>query len=171
MPYPNNPNLQQMLMQIDQESAQKKANLMQSFYAQQNAQNTWNPTTPTPAPASTPVQNVQWIPVNGLQGAKEHQVPANATHWLMDSNDSVFYVKAADEFGVSKQFKAYRFEEVEIAPAVEAPQAQIDTSKFISRDEFDELKAKIDQLATAPVPVQKKPAGKAKDVKEESDNG
>ena len=170
MSFPNNPNLQRAMVQLDQEYAQKKANLLHDFYSQQSAQSTWNnPTVATTAPASTPVQNVQWIPVNGLQGAKEHQVPANSTHWLMDSNDSVFYVKSADEFGVSKQFKAYRFEEVDIAPAVETPQAQIDTSKFIGRDEFEELKAKIDQLAAAP--VQKKPAGKAKDVKEESDNG
>lgn len=161
--------LQQGIMQLDQEYAQRKASLIQNFYSQQT--NGWNAAgTPAPAPVTTtPIQNVSWITVNGIQGAKEHQVPANTTHWLMDSNDSVFYVKSADEFGVSKQFKAYRFEEVNIAPAVETVQTQqIDTSMFISREEFDELKEKIDQLATAP----KKPSGKStKEVKEDTDNG
>ena len=31
---------------------------------------------------------------------KEHQVPANTTHWLMDSTEDAFYVKAADEFTI-----------------------------------------------------------------------
>lgn len=167
MPYPNNPNLQQMLMQLDQDYQQKKNNILQSFLQQNNS---WSAQTNT-ATETAPTQNVSWIFVNGLQGAKEHHVPARSTHWLMDNSDAVFYVKSSDEFGAPKEFKAYKFTELDIAPPVEAPQAQIDTSKFISRDEFDELKAKIDQLATALVPVQKKPAGKAKDVKEESDNG
>lgn len=158
----NNPTLQQRMMQLEQEYAQQKANLMQNYLSQQNgAWGNMTPSVTTPAPA--PSQNVAWITVNGLQGAKEHQVPANATHWLMDSNESVFYVKSADEFGVSKQMKAFRFAEMDLS-SNDAPAEQIDTSMYVRRDEFDELKAKIEQMA-------KKPIKTAKEVKEGSDNG
>lgn len=169
MAYPTNPTLQQNLMQLEQEYAAKRNSLMQSFYAQQN--NGWaTPAQPVTAPPPAPVQNVSWIPVNGLQGAKEHQVPANATHWLMDSNDSVFYVKSADEFGVSKQMKAFRFSEMDLtAPPVSNAPELIDTSMYVQRSEFDELKAKIDQLTSATVnSTSRKPA---KTAKEDVDNG
>lgn len=149
-----NPMLNQQIAQLDQEYAQKKANLMQNFFqAQQN--NNWNnqnlnmQSQAQSAPAQT--QNVTWIPVNGLQGAKEHQVPANATHWLMDSTEDSFYVKASDEFGVIKSFKGYRFSEIPQQELSGIPES-VDMSKYVSKDEFDALKAQLEQL----ISVQKK---------------
>lgn len=159
MNYPNNPSLQQSLLQIDQEAAQKKASLMQNFYSQQN--NMWG-STPAPTSAQTPTQNVSWITVNGLQGAKDHQVPANGTHWMMDSNDSVFYVKSADEFGASKQLKAFRFSEIEIPQENEVVRS-VNMDGYVSREEFENLKEKIDQIADEL--TKKEPT-----VKEESSN-
>lgn len=165
--YPNNPVLNQQMAQLDQEYAQKKANIMQNFYqSQQN--NNWNnqsantqvQTQSTPVPT----QNVTWIPVNGLQGAKEHQVPANTTHWLMDSTEDAFYVKASDEFGVIKSFKGYRFAEIP-QQELSGISEQVDMSKYVSKDEFDELKAMLAQMTN----TQQKRSQKCN--KEAADNG
>ena len=58
-----NPMLNQQMAQLDQEYAQRKANIMQNFYSQQGGnwgqQNTQ--TTQQPQP---PSQNVSWIYVS-----------------------------------------------------------------------------------------------------------
>lgn len=151
--YPNDPILNQQMVQLDQEYTQKKANIMQSFYNRQQSGN-WGPqnvssqTQTQPQPVPSPSQNVTWIQVNGLQGAKEHQVPANATHWLMDSTEDVFYVKSSDEFGVIKSFKGYRFAEIP-QQELSGISEQAAMSKFVSKDEFDEVKAMLEQMTNA----------------------
>lgn len=164
--YPNNPMLNQQMAQLDQEYAQKKANIMQNFYSQQQGGNWSQQSAQQPVQQSAPVQtqNVNWIQVNGLQGAKEHQVPANATHWLMDSTEDAFYVKSSDEFGVTKAFKGYKFSEIPQQELSGIPE-QVDMSKYVSKDEFDELKAMLEQMNNA---LQKRPQ---KGNKEVVDNG
>lgn len=146
-----NPMLNQQMAQLDQEYAQKKYNIMQSFYNQQQS-NTWsNQGTSVPAQTqstSTPSQNVAWIYVNGLQGAKEHHVPESATHWLMDSTEDIFYIKSSDEFGVTKSLKGYRFSEIP-QQELSGISEQTDMSKYVSKDEFDELKATLEQMNNA----------------------
>ncbi len=149
MPY--NPALQQQMAQLEQEFLQKKQNLVQNFYAQNQPQNNYNQNIQPqaqPQPAPVPTQNVSWIQVNGLQGAKEHQVPANATYWLMDNTEDAFYVKSSDEFGVTKAFKGYRFTEIPQQELSGVPES-VDMSKYVSRDDFNELKSMIEQLTNA----------------------
>ena len=100
------------------------------------------------APIQQPtMQNVNWIPVSGYQGAKDHIVQPNTTAWMMDNNEPVFYVKSADNLGTTT-FKAYRFEEIsEPGQTVSTP--QIDMSKYVQRDEFESLKAQIDKLSAS----------------------
>ena len=165
--YPNNPMLNQQMAQLEQEFAQRKANLMQSFYNQPQGgnwgqQNAQAQTQPPTAPTAT--QNVTWIQVPGLQGAKEHQVPANATHWLMDNTEDIFYVKSTDEFGVIKSFKGYRFTEIPQQELSGVPES-VDMSQYVSKKDFDELKEMITQLTT----TQKKQPVKGN--KENVDNG
>lgn len=164
--YPNNPMLNQQMAQLEQEFLQKKQNLMQNFYAQNQQQNNYQNTQqmPQPQPTPAPSQNVNWIQVNGLQGAKEHQVPANSTHWLMDSTEDAFYVKASDEFGVIKSFKGYRFSEIPPQELSGVPES-VDMSQYVSRKDFDELKELITQLTAS----QKKTSAKAN--KGVEDNG
>lgn len=150
--YPNNPMLNQQMAQLEHEFAQRKSDIMQNFYNQQQSQN-WNqqsaPTSqPTTQSAPVQTQNVNWIQVNGLQGAKEHQVPANTIHWLMDSTEDAFYVKSSDEFGVIKSFKGYRFAEIP-QQELSGISEQVDMSKYVSKDEFDELKAMLEQMTNS----------------------
>lgn len=83
-----------------------------------------------------PKQNISWINVNGLQGARDVQIQANQTAWLMDMNAPVFYMKQADSMGVCT-LKAYRFEEID-------PQQQNGaTTAYVTREEFEALKNEI----------------------------
>lgn len=92
-------------------------------------------------------QNVNWIPVSGYQGAKDHIVQPNTTAWMMDNNEPVFYVKSADNLGTTT-FKAYRFEEI-AEPGQPMQTPQIDMSKYVQREEFDSLKEQIDKLTAS----------------------
>ena len=90
-----------------------------------------------PAPPAMQ-QNMRWIPVNGVEGARAHIVQPGVTAWLMDNNEPFFYVKSADAYGVTS-LKTFRFEEV----------ANADTPKqgdFVSRSEFNEWTAKMEQF-------------------------
>lgn len=151
------PEQQKQMAQLEQEYAQRKASLAQSFYQQQA--NNWNPTPASPAPVSAPAQNVNWIQVSGLEGARNQIVQPNQTAWMMDNNQPYFYVKSVDNVG-SSTFRIFRFEEV---ADVVAEQPAADDSNYVKREEFEELKAKIEQITAS-----KKPA---KASKEESDNG
>lgn len=159
--YTNNPALNQQMAQLEQEYAQKKYNIMQNFY-NQTQQNNWSQ---APAQQSQPPsQNVNWIQVSGIDGAKNQIVQPGQTAWMMDNNAPYFYVKSVDGVG-SSTFRIFQFAEVQEDAQEQPAQPQIDLSGYVQRAEFDELKAKLDQLTTA----QKKQSVKAN--KEAEDNG
>jgi hypothetical protein len=117
--------------------AQQRLAQMEQMYPQYADRNAMG------AQMSVPMQNVTWIPVSGVQGAKDHIVQPGMTAWLMDNNDTIFYVKASDNLGVTT-LKAYRFAEI----SMDAPQAQsaVDPAQFVSREEFEQLKNQIEQM-------------------------
>lgn len=127
-PYLNNYNLpnytspQQRLNQLEQQYPQYN-----NYYNNQN--NIQN-------------QNVTWIQVNGIKGAKEHIVQPNTTAWLMDNNDSVFFVKSADNLGVTT-LKCYKFFEID-------PQSDknVSSNDYVSLKDFNALQARLNQLET-----------------------
>ena len=161
--YPNNPMLNQQMALLDQEYSQKKANLMQNFYNQQ--QNGWGQqSAPAPAQAPAPSQNVNWIQVSGIDGAKNQIVQPGQTAWMMDNNQPYFYVKSVDNVG-SSNFRIFQFAEVADVAPEQAAQPQIDPSQYVQRAEFDELKAQLEQFTT----TQKKSPAKAN--KGVEDNG
>jgi hypothetical protein len=118
-------------------NAQQRMEQMQAQYPQFGQQ----PMSPTPAAVSP--QNVNWIYVTGAQDARDHIVQPNQTAWMMDNNEQKFYLKNADALGTTS-FKAYRFEEITDGQTA-AP--QIDPTMYVSRAEFDELKAQIEKLS------------------------
>lgn len=155
--YPNSPMLNQQMAQLDQKYAQEKANIMQNFYSQQ--QNGWNQQS-VPAQqtqAAQPTQNVNWVYVSGVDGAKNQIVQPGQTVWMMDNNEPYFYVKAVDGVG-SSSLRIFQFSEVQdVTP--EQPTQQIDMSQYVQRKEFDELKAMVEQSSI----TQKKQPAKAKE--------
>ncbi len=143
--YPNNPMLQQQMAQLDQEYAQRKANLMQSFYNQPQQNNGWGQQTGSAQTQAVPSQNVNWIQVSGIDGAKNQIVQPGQTAWMMDNNAPYFYVKSVDNVG-SSTFRIFQFAEVADVAQEQPVQQQIDTSQYVQRAEFDELKMQLDQL-------------------------
>ena len=70
--------------------------------------------------------NVDWVYVNGLQGAREQIVQPGCTAWMMDNNSPIFYVKSVDGMG-SATFKAFQFIEIVIV------ELQINRSVFYKK--------------------------------------
>lgn len=147
-----NPMLNQQMAQLDQEYAQRKANIMQNFYNQAQAGNWGQQSAPAQQTAQpTPSQNVDWVYVAGVDGAKNQIVQPGQTAWMMDNNDPYIYVKSVDKFG-SPEFHAFFIQEVpedqinrKINP-IEQP--QIDLSGYVQRSEFDALKAQLEEYTS-----------------------
>lgn len=161
--YPNNSMLNQQMAQLDQEYAQRKANIMQSFYDQQQGGNWGRQNAQGTQQSQTPSQNVNWIYVSGVDGAKNQIVQPGQTAWMMDNNEPYFYVKSVDGVG-SSAFRIFQFAEVQEVVPEQTAQPQIDMSQYVQRSEFDALKAQLEQLTN----TQKKQPQKANKGVEEN---
>lgn len=90
--------------------------------------------------------NVDWVYVNGLQGAREQIVQPGCTAWMMDNNEPMIYYKAVDQMG-QPTLKAYRLNELEPQSAVQSQSApQMDLSMFATREDVAAIGAKVDKL-------------------------
>lgn len=160
-----NPTLQQQMAQLEQEFFQKKQNLVQNFYAQNQQQNSYQQNYQQNAQPQTQTQltqNVNWVYVSGVDGAKNQIVQPGQTVWMMDNNEPYFYVKSVDGVGNSS-LRIFQFSEVQdVTP--EQPTQQIDMSQYVQRKEFDELKSQLDQFTN----TQKKTPAKANKGVEEN---
>lgn len=143
--YPSN----YMNYQPSYANAQQRLNQLQQQYPQYNTQ------------PNIPNQNVTWIQVNGINGAKEHIVQPNQTAWLMDNNDSVFFVKSADNLGVTT-LKCYKFFEID-------PQSNKNTTNndYVSIKDFNALQARLNQLETYITNMKQEPQEKPVNSKQQ----
>lgn len=87
-------------------------------------------------------QNVNWIQVSGIDGAKNQIVQPGSTVWMMDNNAPMFYVKSADAMGTST-FKAFRFEEISPDAIADPQQAQNFDNRYVTREEFQNLLSRL----------------------------
>lgn len=76
------------------------------------------------------------IRVNGIDGAKTYQMPANSTVALFDSNEDIMYIKTTDGAGFPS-IRTFSFTEVK---EENKPIKQVD---YISRQEFEEFKKEL----------------------------
>lgn len=143
--YPNNPELNQQIAMLEQEFAQRKANVVQNFYNQQ--QSGWGQQSTQPTQQQSPNQNVNWIYVSGVDGAKNQIVQPGQTAWMMDNNEPYFYVKSVDGVG-SSIFRIFQFVEVQEVTPEQPAQPQIDLSQYVQRGEFDALKAQLEEYTS-----------------------
>lgn len=90
------------------------------------------------------IQGVPWVSsVDEVRSASVFY----GRQMFIDKNNNVFYIK--DTMG---QIKAFAFEEVPVPG-----QAVIDPSKYVTKEEFDELRSQYEQLIqqqSAPVTIQ-----------------
>ena len=81
------------------------------------------------------VQNL--IRVNGIDGAKAYQMPANSTVSLFDANEDIMYIKTTDGAGFPA-IRTFAFNEV-----VANTNPIQDTADYVTRDEFNKLKEEL----------------------------
>ena len=102
-----------------------------------------------PSVPSQPMQHQssQIIWVSGEAGAKSYMVAPGNTVMLLDAENSVFYLKSADASGMPLPLRIFDYKERTTATqqafggSVAAESVNFDN--FVTRKEFDELKASI----------------------------
>jgi hypothetical protein len=122
-----------------------------------------------PSAPSQPMQqqSSQIIWVSGEAGAKSYLVAPGNTVMLLDAENSVFYLKSADASGMPLPLRIFDYKERTTAAqqafggSVTAESVNLDN--FVTRKEFDELKASI-----APRTVTKKSKN---NLTEDAENG
>ena len=78
------------------------------------------------------------ISVNSFEEAKSYPVLFNTSEILMDNNRDVFYVKSVDGMG-KYTINTYQFEQIE-------NERPLSADNFVTRQQFDDLSAKLDQM-------------------------
>lgn len=81
-------------------------------------------------------QSVVWV--QGLEGAKAYPVGAGNNVLLMDSEESVFYIKSTDPSGMPMPLRAFKYSEIG-----EQKAEQIDMSGYVTKEE---LEARLKEL-------------------------
>lgn len=91
-----------------------------------------------PQQLNQPQVNTQnLIRVNGIDGAKAYQMPANSTVALFDNNEDIMYIKTTDGAGFPA-IRTFAFNEV-----VANTNPIQDTADYVTRDEFNKLKEEL----------------------------
>ena len=80
--------------------------------------------------------------VQGESGAKAYPVQAGKSLVLFDAETEHFFIKSVDISGMPQPLRVFSYSE---AAEVESKHPEIDTSMFITREEFQQA---IDQLTT-----------------------
>lgn len=104
----------------------------QQYYTPQNVQN---------APINTQAQSgngITWV--QGEASAKAFPVGAGQSVLLMDSEESVFYIKSTDQSGMPQPLRIYDYKERASQPR-ELPSNNED--EYVSRKEFDEFREDV----------------------------
>ena len=82
--------------------------------------------------------------VQGIEGAKSHFVSPGQSVLLMDSESNSFFIKSADTSGMPLPLRIFDYKERTVQQAPQQPTAAvIDTSSYITREEFEQRIAQI----------------------------
>lgn len=92
-------------------------------------------------PMQTRQPNVNWIQVNGVDGARNQIVQPGGTSWMMDNNAPRFYVKSVDNMG-GVNFKAFEFKEIQPNEAPQTVTTDMD-NRYVTREEFERFLSNI----------------------------
>lgn len=85
--------------------------------------------------------NMQWVRVNGAQGAREVSVQPGGEVWIMDESRPVFYFKQANAMGQTVT-KAFRFEEIGLDDSA----AGMDVSRFATKEDLVAINQRLERL-------------------------
>lgn len=90
-----------------------------------------------PQPAQSSGNGIIWV--QGEQAAKSYLVAAGNSVLLMDSDATKFYLKSADASGMPQPLRVFEYKEI----TGQTAQPVINTDQYVTRKEFDELRAMI----------------------------
>lgn len=87
--------------------------------------------------SATSSSGITWV--QGEAAAKSFPVGAGQSVLLMDSEDSVMYIKSTDQSGMPQPLRIFDYTErtSEVGPSKK------ETSEYVSRSEFDEFKEDV----------------------------
>lgn len=102
------------------------------------------PQMPSVAQAPSPMTNdINWV--QGEADAKSRPVGAGHSVILMDTEDSVFYIKTVDQSGMPQPLRIFDYKEREgqgkSSEAIKTP-----ASDMVTREEFNALAQKVEQI-------------------------
>ena len=104
-----------------------------------------NAVTSQPMPSQQQASPIIWV--SGEAGAKSYLVAPGNTVMLLDAENSVFYLKSADASGMPLPLRIFDYKERSAMPSQPVGGSvsgeKINTEEFVTRKEFDELKASI----------------------------
>jgi len=83
----------------------------------------------------TPSSGINWV--TGEAGAKSFLVAPNTTVLLMDSEESKFYLKGADESGMPKPLRVFEYTEI---TNKNPKSSRAEASAFVTKQEFENFK-------------------------------
>jgi hypothetical protein len=94
-------------------------------------------------------RSINWV--QGEEGAKSWQVAPGASVLLMDSENPVFFIKSSDASGMPLPLRIFDYTErtqqaQNHAPVAQPEQPQINFSDYVTKNEFEELKAQLEEL-------------------------
>lgn len=125
---------------------------------QPNYQTQALPSMQLPQYSPAPSNSINWV--SGESGAKSWFVGKGETVLLMDSENQTFYIKSADVSGMPLPLRVFDYTERSQNNAQGSNSALIPHSDdFITRDEFDDLRAKYEELEKQirkPAPAKKR---------------
>lgn len=102
---------------------------------------------PQPTPP-TPQSNPIWV--QGEEGAKAYMVSPGSSVMLMDSENTVFYLKSSDQSGMPLPLRIFDYTERTSNQPKQSPAPQFDPSQFITRDELENILAERLKKPTRP---------------------
>lgn len=134
--YPNQPNYQNYpyYQQQYQQQIQQLQNQIPQIQQQMTQQQ--------------PIQNGgMFYFVNSQKEAEDWVVGAGQTVFFFDRNNSIFYIKSVAQNGLSQPVEVYDYSQ-RLSDASESVfEGEVD--KYITRDEFDALKAELEAMKEA----------------------
>lgn len=85
-----------------------------------------------------------WIQ-GGIQGMKAYPLSANQKAVLFDTESNLFGIKCVDASGMPLPLRVFNYSEINAAQEqrTEPQTAAIDTSCFVTREEFEALKSQL----------------------------
>ena len=88
-------------------------------------------------------QGILWV--QGEAGAKSYLVAPSTSILLMDSENEYFYIKITDAAGMPT-LRTFEYKEIVNGQKKESAPAENLDEKYVTRNEYQDLKAKYDEL-------------------------